>query len=943
MTNIINDYSITPGDIPSASEIDLGSIAIQAADGHIYLKRTDGAVIRVTMLPGGGDQQVLYKTGSGDYALGWGTISSTLMGGALWSEVVAEVQRVFALVEGTASVLLSAPATLTAGSTGPITVSVADAAYLADGTSITGVLGTVYGTLSRSGTTYSFVSNQSYVSDVTFPTGTRFAAAFLNDTFNPLRIGSAEVEDDDSYAGSGYAYAMLDADGRVACGVKADGSLVALKPIQADINANEIFVNKLTAPGGSIDLDSSDTRLQNIIDGGAHSGDPAYGEFYAHVVLDANDRIAYGVRPDGSVAFTRQIAGEAETAAKLTPLGDNEIEEDALYDFFAHVELDSANRISRAVRLSGEHYFPKADIDQLNVKSFTVGGQPLAVRPDSLAGGPLGLFESRSDGTSYQIYRYFNGAESQLTAGSNNYNISLTSEAPERILFYSDRDGSQSAYVMNADGSDVYYANALSNIAVWGDSMSADLTKSRMQSGLAAVGASEPDRDVWNLGIGGQSSVQVAVRMGALPWTAEIVGGVIPASGQVQITNHRTPLWTQFFDDYPTAQANFGDNFLDYGSWPGSSFKDTYVTIAGVKGRIYRSNDSPNPDTYVFERVTSGAEVAVSNPVDVKVVEQANPEYPTPTSITTLTSYTSVLWPFGPHITNYILDADGNNIADAAVSAMEMSVVDAIVKQLGSLSKKFILLNEARMQPSHSLENNAMRDRFMASAIAAAYAANYSENYLDFTPYFLNGGLGVPSFNSWFQSNYPTEYAAADTGWAAEMNTYLNNPANTTVVYTETRAAATVTLTSNGSSGVTQNYLSIDTISPPDTGKPIEIRDQSRLGLRLGVNASGGVVTSLWVREGGRGYVTGDTFTIPAGTIGNTADITGTVATTRSETIGTVRNEDGTVDVANSFSQWDVDNGYIPRSARRDVIHFNSFGAEFLCLVLAAKIKSLNW
>jgi hypothetical protein len=51
MTNIINDYSITPGDIPSASEVGLGSIAIQAADGHIYLKRTDGAVVRVTMLP----------------------------------------------------------------------------------------------------------------------------------------------------------------------------------------------------------------------------------------------------------------------------------------------------------------------------------------------------------------------------------------------------------------------------------------------------------------------------------------------------------------------------------------------------------------------------------------------------------------------------------------------------------------------------------------------------------------------------------------------------------------------------------------------------------------------------------------------------------------------------------------------------------------------------
>jgi hypothetical protein len=95
------------------------------------------------------------------------------------------------------TVLLSAPATLTAGSTGPITVSVADAAYLADGTSIAGVLGTVYGTLSRSGTTYSFVSNQSYASDVTFANGTRFTAAPLYDNLALVGINirsSAEFQ-----------------------------------------------------------------------------------------------------------------------------------------------------------------------------------------------------------------------------------------------------------------------------------------------------------------------------------------------------------------------------------------------------------------------------------------------------------------------------------------------------------------------------------------------------------------------------------------------------------------------------------------------------------------------------------------------------------------------------------------------------------------------------
>lgn len=270
---IINKHSVVPNDAPLPGDLDLGELGVQARDGHIYLERTDGAVVRVTMLPGGGEQQVLYKTGADDYALGWGTISSTLMGGTLWSEVVAEVQRVFELVEGTASVLLSASATLTAGSTGPITVSVADAAYLADGTSITGVLGTVYGTLSRSGSTYSFVSSQSYISDVTFPTGTRFAAAFLNDSFNPLRIGDAEVTDDSAYEdGSGYVQAIVDSNNRLVAGIKKDGTLDLL--------------------GGKLNLESTSVE-----------GDKSYaqGSGYAAVFADEDGRVSFGVAPDGSL------------------------------------------------------------------------------------------------------------------------------------------------------------------------------------------------------------------------------------------------------------------------------------------------------------------------------------------------------------------------------------------------------------------------------------------------------------------------------------------------------------------------------------------------------------------------------------------------------------------------------------------------------------------
>lgn len=326
---IIHKHSTTAGDPPTAAELDLGELAIQAADGHIYLKRTDDTVVRVTMLPGGGDQQILYKTGPGDYALGWGTITKTLMGATLWSEVVAEVQSVFALVEGTASVLLAASATLPANSTGPLTVSVADASYLTDGTSITGVLGTVYGTLSRSGSTYSFTSNQSYTSDVVFATGTRFAAAFLNNNFNPLRIGDAELEDNDGYTeASGYAYALVDADERIAAGVK---------------------------PSGEIDIASGSVNLAgvNVQDDASYTE----GSGYAQVILDKNDLISCGVKSDGSFDINGAVATKQDNS-----YGES----------YAYVEIDSADRITRAVRPTGQHYFPKVDCDELSIQGEAV-------------------------------------------------------------------------------------------------------------------------------------------------------------------------------------------------------------------------------------------------------------------------------------------------------------------------------------------------------------------------------------------------------------------------------------------------------------------------------------------------------------------------------------------------------------------------------------------
>ena len=303
--------------------------------------------------------------------------------GATEQDVQAAVQA----VEGTASVVTTASATLPADSTGPVAVSLADADFLAVETSIKGLLGTVYGTLSRAaGGSYSFTSEQTYAGAVTLASGTRFATAALPSTFNPLRVGDAELQEDLGYLDTGYVYMMRDASGRVAWGVKADGS----------------------------------------------------------------------------VEFSKQIEGEAARAARLTPLGDNEIEEDPAYGFYAHVELDNAGRISRAVRLSGEQYFPKADFDEL-----TIQGQSLSANLD---------------------------VRSQVSGDS------------AKGIDYDDTTGVFSS----PDG----HANRI--IVKWGDSISADISNSEVLAQL------EPGREMLSRSTGGIDNGSILARFGALPITGRV-------------------------------------------------------------------------------------------------------------------------------------------------------------------------------------------------------------------------------------------------------------------------------------------------------------------------------------------------------------------------------------------------------------------------------------
>jgi len=59
---ILHKRSSTAASVPTAAQVTLGELVMNVADGKIYLKRTDGAI--VTFVPG-------YVPGQGDAAPMW--------------------------------------------------------------------------------------------------------------------------------------------------------------------------------------------------------------------------------------------------------------------------------------------------------------------------------------------------------------------------------------------------------------------------------------------------------------------------------------------------------------------------------------------------------------------------------------------------------------------------------------------------------------------------------------------------------------------------------------------------------------------------------------------------------------------------------------------------------------------------------------------------------
>jgi len=465
-------------------------------------------------------------------------------------------------------------------------------------------------------------------------------------------------------------------------------------------------------------------------------------------------------------------------------------------------------------------------------------------------------------------------------------------------------------------------------IVIWGHSMPADITPARLQAALRAVGAANPERPIVNAAVGGSGTFNSLLRQGAIAWTTEVAGGAIPAEGRVELANHRSPALEQQLG--PRA-----DELMKEIRW--HRISNTWVEIGGVVGRLGWNEGAPP----FFERREPGNAVQVDNPVAVRMLA-VGPDMAH--DLETLNRYLSILWApgFGKPRYPEIYGPSGANDADlsAELEARRRQIVTQVQASLDRMSareKRLIILEGMpwTAPPSHAKDmQSEIRGVVLARLV---FEEHFPKYYFDYVAASVTGLGPVPPAREWFAKTRPEVFGDPDWGWGAELHTIPERPykGSNDHSYRENAAVAGLRLRGTGGRGV-EAAARVGTETPGATR-------WVKTGLFVGVEAENGVAVRLTVCEGGRGYAVGDRISIPAGTVGNAAPITGEVTAIREETIGTVRRPDGTVDVERSYSQWDVDNGHWPRCFRRDKIHLNRVGAEYLSLLVAAFIDEKAW
>ena len=483
----------------------------------------------------------------------------------------------------------------------------------------------------------------------------------------------------------------------------------------------------------------------------------------------------------------------------------------------------------------------------------------------------------------------------------------------------------------------------LEGVSVWGHSMMSDLTEIRLQAALRNAGAERPDRPVFNNAIGGAGCITSLVRMGAVPLSADVVGGEIPAEGPVELVNIQSETLQRIAGD--EAGAGLLQSIRWPAFWPDGDPRArlrTWVTINNVYGQLFSEGKDPKSAKLFFQRRDPGEATPAKDRSDIQVVALGEHREH---AVADLSKQLVIWWTEGigentvfyPEIYGDSAKSSGYQAVLESKKEIAAALARLVVSYISSREKHALFIEGMPWTMAASPAQMEQANLLNFENLSALFASQFKDIYFDYLRAAISGVGPVPPAKAWLEKNHPEIFSDPTRGWRGDYALIPEGLQNAGAPHTgvEPAAVAELKIVETGGPGVTA--------SP---GVPTTHATSTRwahAGLIVGVETQAGVATNLTVREGGRGYAVGDLVTIPAGATGNAAPIVAEVTALRKETIGTVRLPDGSIDAEKSFSQWDVDNGFWPRCMRRDRIHFTPEGAEYLSNLVAAEIARRKW
>jgi|GEM_PF-3190341 len=489
-------------------------------------------------------------------------------------------------------------------------------------------------------------------------------------------------------AESGYVWALVDANGRIALGVTPSGQVIGKISLAAGV---------LTA--AAFDAPTA-TQLAGVGAGSqVQSLTPEQAGQWAYVITGSSGRIAFGIQSDGSIVMPKFTlpAGSVDTAQLSATLQGAVAQAEPVEAGFLWSVVDAGGRVGLGLKPDGTLYAPKTSFAAYSLRSSDNGtylAQP---------------FVDSSNRTQFRVIRKADGQITFTTSGASN-SVEPVATPDNHVVYRTDASGVMADVWRPAEGGTVWAEVARAPIYCPGDSLTQGAGLSNSANAYPAILAATLGVTAANDGIGGQNVQQITARANADPALLTVTGNSIPSSGSVAVT--------------ACTQTSTGAALQPLAGPTANTVVSRTGTLAGVHGTLADANDTGHTTTFAPDAGSATTPCPAGTPF----------VFDTPLPLRDAT---------------WSIMMGRNNLPNGAsqstvVSTITAAVASTITAQKAH-SKRFVVLAVLPFADRDSITGGSSTgwDRSNLLAVNAALQAAYPNSFIDLMAYLQSNQAAV--------------------------------------------------------------------------------------------------------------------------------------------------------------------------------------------------------